>query len=164
MSEAHRSVRSSRETIGERVRKHGHTSGDGSSLTYTSWCNMRSRCNNPKATGYAEYGGKGVSHDPRWSAFSAFLEDMGERPSRLHTLDRWPNKSGNYEPNHCRWATSREQRLNQRRTRPVIRDDGKAYPSMLDAALDVGGRSRDIGAVCAGRQKSHRGYGWRIAE
>jgi hypothetical protein len=37
---------------------------------------------------------------------------MGERPEGK-TLDRWPNRKGNYEPGNCRWATTREQLLNR---------------------------------------------------
>ena len=37
---------------------------------------------------------------------------MGERPKGM-TLDR-VDVNGNYEPGNCRWATSIEQRQNQR--------------------------------------------------
>jgi hypothetical protein len=44
--------------------------------------------------------------------FSAFLDHIGYRPSSEHTLDRYPNKSGNYEPDNVRWATRIEQQRN----------------------------------------------------
>jgi hypothetical protein len=41
-----------------------------------------------------------------------FLIDMGERP-KGKTLDRFPNKDGNYTKSNCRWATPKQQRANQ---------------------------------------------------
>jgi hypothetical protein len=39
---------------------------------------------------------------------------MGPRPTPRHTVDRWPNPHGNYEPGNCRWATPAEQNRNKR--------------------------------------------------
>lgn len=76
--------------------------------TYSTWLAMRDRCLNPKAKAFPHYGGKGVTICDRWrESFEAFLEDMGERP-KSKTLDR-EDASGNYEPQNCKWATSKEQ-------------------------------------------------------
>jgi hypothetical protein len=42
------------------------------------------------------------------------MKDMGERPSLKHSLDRWPDKNGNYEPGNVRWANPIEQGNNTR--------------------------------------------------
>ena len=56
------------------------------------------RCENPKSPAFANYGGRGIRVDPRWRrSFVSFLEDVGPRPSRLHSLDRI-DVNGNYEP------------------------------------------------------------------
>jgi hypothetical protein len=80
---------------------------------YKNYSAMISRCNNPKNVGYPYYGGKGVRVCERWAtSFAAFVEDMGERPTRKHTVDRIDNSKG-YEPGNCRWATQQEQCRNQ---------------------------------------------------
>lgn len=75
---------------------------------------MRSRCNLDGRDNSDRYREKGVSYDARWESFEIFLRDMGERPHGM-TLDRWPDRDGNYGPSNCRWATPVEQARNTRR-------------------------------------------------
>jgi hypothetical protein len=97
--------------------QHGHASRMARTRTYHSWQCMIQRCSNPSATGYGNYGGRGVTVCERWAnSFESFLSDMGERPPR-HTLDRYPNPNGNYEPGNCRWAIQTDQMRNMRRNR-----------------------------------------------
>jgi hypothetical protein len=78
------------------------------------WKAMRQRCNNPSATGFSDYGGRGIKVCERWdSSYANFLADMGRRPSAKHSLDRI-NNDGNYEPGNCRWVTWSEQMRNRR--------------------------------------------------
>lgn len=81
---------------------------------YKSWTEMRARCLNPDSSAYPNYGGRGIKVCKRWDKFKNFLEDMGPRPSLLHSLDRWPDNDGDYKPSNCRWATDKEQNRNKR--------------------------------------------------
>lgn len=86
---------------------------------YCIWSGMRSRCFCKTHKKFHFYGGRGVTVCERWNKFENFLKDMGPRPSKLHSLDRFPDKNGNYEPGNCRWATQKEQCRNTRRNRMV---------------------------------------------
>jgi hypothetical protein len=79
---------------------------------YNIWAAMIQRCTNPNNKKYPIYGGAGVCVCERWRKFEFFLEDMGYRPSPELSLDRFPNKKGNYELSNCRWATIEQQNRN----------------------------------------------------
>lgn len=91
---------------------------------------MKARCRNPKNPRFSDYGGRGITFDPRWDAFPAFLADMGERPTPAHTLERTRNNEG-YGPGNCVWATQAEQAVNRRTTRLVETPSGPIPLSVL---------------------------------
>jgi hypothetical protein len=97
---------------------HGDTAGCETTAEFRIWCGMRERCNNARHPAYHHYGGRGIRVCERWQAsFEAFLADVGRRPSPKHSIDRFPNGNGNYEPDNVRWATTGEQARNRCSTR-----------------------------------------------
>lgn len=96
--------------------KHGGCGAKGqpNKNEYTSWLKMKERCLDKNNISYPNYGGRGIAFCERWMDFSLFLQDMGNKPNKSHTLDRFPDVNGNYEPNNCRWATKKEQSLGKR--------------------------------------------------
>lgn len=103
---------------GRRASGAGSRGRDGTP-EYAAWKHMLDRCLNPKSQGWDNYGARGIRVCDRWrESYDAFLADMGERPSSLHSLERIDNESG-YCPENCTWATRRQQTSNTRRTRRV---------------------------------------------
>ena len=101
------------EVIGSLNRTHGFSKTG----TYRIWKAMRDRCNREGSIQYRDYGGRGIKVCERWNSYENFLADMGERPSRKHSIDRYPDIDGNYEPGNCRWATVTDQARHKRSSR-----------------------------------------------
>lgn len=125
-------------------RTHGHSH----SLTWASWSGVIQRCTNPNNRSFPDYGAKGLGVCERWRTFANFLADMGERPSRFHSIDRIDNSRG-YEPGNCRWATSKEQSRNRRVNRMATIDG--VTRCVADWCDHFGIRARDV------HRRTHRG-------
>lgn len=86
---------------------------------YRMWHAMKNRCYNPNVDRYKNYGARGITVCDRWKHdFSIFLDDMGEKPSPSHSIDRRNNNLG-YSPDNCYWATPSQQQSNTRNSTHV---------------------------------------------
>lgn len=109
-------------------------------IEYRTWSAMLSRCRDTNHTNYADYGGRGITFDPRWLEFDAFLADMGPRPEGM-SLDRIDN-DGPYCAANCRWATGVQQH-NNTRTNRLITLDGRTR-TMAEWARERGINYRTV--------------------
>lgn len=111
----------------ERQRNAISTHRDTSRPEYKSWASMKERCLNSKSKDYSDYGGRGIKVCERWmNSYESFLADMGRKPTPKHSIDRYPNNDGNYEPTNCRWATMKEQ-SNNRRSNHCLTHEGQTH-------------------------------------
>lgn len=82
---------------------------------YNAWCNMKSRCYNPKNENYYLYGERGIGVCDEWkNNFEAFAKWSFENGYKENlTIDRIDNYKG-YSPDNCRWTTAKVQVQNRR--------------------------------------------------
>lgn len=105
-----------RESFAARVTTHGATVNHSTTPEYNTWCNMIRRCTDPRNQDYDNYGQRGITVCERWRSFADFYADMGEKPTRKHSLERVDNNKG-YSPENCAWATQAQQTRNTRQNR-----------------------------------------------
>jgi hypothetical protein len=113
-----------------------HGASNRGDLTYSSWLSMRRRCSEKTHKDFEKYSKLG--YEPRWDDYLEFVKDVGERPSKDHTLDRIQNSVG-YFLNNVRWATWTEQQRNRTNNRLIVHN-GVAVT--LGEAAEIAGLTR----------------------
>ena len=81
---------------------------------YRIWKGVRSRCNIPSASGYKNYGGRGIKVCQEWDDYYVFYNwatDSGY--SEFLTIERI-DVNGDYNQKNCKWITKKEQSQNTR--------------------------------------------------
>lgn len=114
---------------GEEISEKNKTHGKSQTRLYGVWVKMKHRCNNSMATGYKNYGGRGIKVCEEWNDFEKFYNwamNSGydeNAEGRSCTLDRI-DVNGNYCPENCRWVDATVQANNCRSNR-LIKAFGK---------------------------------------
>lgn len=101
--------------------KHGHKrrkANGGTTLLYQVWCGVRARCLSPTNKRYADYGGRGITIDPKWlESYQAFYDwAISSGWKQGLCLDRIDN-DGPYSPMNCRFVTYKINNGNKREYR-----------------------------------------------
>ena len=90
---------------------------------HKTWNRMKKRCYDDSDISFARYGGRNINVCDEWlNSFDKFLEDMGTRPSKQHSIDRIDNNLG-YSKENCKWSTAKEQANNKENNR-IIEHNG----------------------------------------
>jgi|SRR5574343_202528 len=103
--------------------KHKTTHGMSYTRFYKSWKNMKYRCDNPNIPGYENYGGRGITYDPKWKYFENFFKDMyfkylyaiKQLKINQPSIERI-NVNGNYNFENCIFINKPDQNKNTTRT------------------------------------------------
>ena len=145
----------SAELTSQREWKHGQSH----TREHLSWLGMTSRCRNPNNQDYRDYGGRGITVDPRWlgeDGFQNFYADLGPKPSAKHTLGRIDN-DGNYGPSNCEWQLAIPQANNKRTN---IRYDYRGKKMTLRQLMEEVG---SVVSIKCARGRIRRGWDWERA-
>lgn len=78
---------------------------------YSTWISMLARCHDKSNFAYHYYGARGIKVCREWHDYKTFVNDMSPKKDGC-TLDRIDNNKG-YSRENCRWATPKQQRINQ---------------------------------------------------
>jgi hypothetical protein len=103
------------EALRIKATKHGGTAPGAMRRLYRIWTGMKARCTNPNVVSWQYYGARDIAVCIEWQRDFTIFRDWALTNGYQQglTIDRKDNGRG-YEPDNCRWATSREQRINQR--------------------------------------------------
>jgi hypothetical protein len=81
--------------------KHFFTHGHWNHPLYNTYKSMCERCDDPKNISYKYYGAKGITVCKEWRNFEQFLQDIGPKPTKFHTIERKDNNKNYCKDNCC---------------------------------------------------------------
>jgi len=151
----------SKECQKNRSLRHGYVG----TRIYTSWANMKSRCDNPNDSAYKYYGAKNITYPNKWKTFKGFAEDMLLSWKEGLTIDRKIHTE-NYSKDNCQWIPMNDNRIkDQIKTIAKLNADGNVlsvYASAADAVrAGECSASSCITRVARGERKQYKGFLWK---
>ena len=111
-----------------------------------SFWNARRRCNKKTDKDYPRYGGRGILM--LFKSADELIENIGSRPSPLHSLERI-RTNGHYEPGNVCWATRKRLARTRLRQRKI------ETPRLSSQEMELAVRAGQIGA----HRRHHVGKG-----
>ena len=138
------------ETMLKANTKHGYSRrGKNKSRLSNIHRGMIERCENKNSIEYHRYGARGIKICDEWHDLKIFADwAIANGYSDDLTLDRI-NNDGNYCPENCRWATTREQSNNKRNT-VYVTIEGETLPLQFAAEKYNCPRYRIVNRLRAG--------------
>lgn len=112
--------------------------GKNNTRIYNIYQSMKKRCYLKTHIHYSNYGGRGIKVCDKWkNDFMSFYNWAMENGYRDDlTIDRI-DVNGNYEPNNCRWATTKQQAYNKRNNKIVFYKNKKYIATQLAREYNV---------------------------
>lgn len=135
---------------------------------YTVLYGINQRCNNPKATGYKHYGGRGIKNYLTLVDIKFLMKRDNYWNLKKPSIDRIDN-DGNYELNNCRFIELRENFLRQdrsKRFKSILQYDLKGnfikeWQSISKAEKCLKIFHSGIIKVAQGKRKTSGGFIWK---
>jgi len=101
----------------EKIKEASSSHQQSKTNLYKRWCKIKERCFNKKSNQYIRYGRRGITMCNEWKNDYTKFRDwaLANGYKKELQIDRI-NNDGNYEPNNCRWTTSKINSNNKSNT------------------------------------------------
>lgn len=111
-----------------KVGKNNKTHGESKEKFYHIWSGMKSRCDNQNSIDYKNYGGRGITYNPKWKIYKGFKEDMWFKwiyakkkfGKKIKLSLERINVNGNYCFENCIFIPMSEQYKNKQKDQLIL--------------------------------------------